>query len=190
MSFSGNLIFIAGNLATSPASFAAQAEAAGVSVSTLLVAGPGADVEVVAAAAAGGVTVVSEAEFSRVFLGGGAGAAAEEAEVEALGGDLDAVTARGFVRGTPLVHSGHSSRATLSGIRLKLPPPFSFPSPAPPLPKMQVLAARAALFEAEVAWEGVELGGEKIGAEAAALSAFPGGLGTAGPVPAPHASLV
>jgi len=197
MSFSGYVIFFSGKLGTSPASFAAQAvtqaEATGAAVSTFLVAGPGAEVEVAAANAAG-VTVMSEAEFFCAFFGGGVGAAAEEAGVEALGGISDKVTARGFVRGTTLVHPRHFSRATLSGIRLtRAVPTFFYPSPplTPPLlpPKLQELAARAALFEAEIGWEGVD-GGETTGAEASGLSAFPGGLSTAGPVPDHHASLV
>ena len=126
MSFSGNVIFFSGKLVTSPASFAAQAEAAGTAVSTFLVAGTGAEVEVAAANAAG-VTVMSEAEFFCAFFGGGVGAAAEEAGVEAFGSISDTVTARGFVRGTPLVHPRHFSRAFLSGIRLELFPPSSTP---------------------------------------------------------------
>ena len=130
MSFSGNVIFFSGKLVTSPASFAAQAvtqaKATGAAVSTFLVAGTGAEVEIAAANAAG-VTVMSEAEFVCAFFGGGVGAAAEEARVEVLGSISDSVTARGFVRGTPLVHSRHFSRATLSGIRLELFPPSSTP---------------------------------------------------------------
>jgi hypothetical protein len=141
MSFSGNVIFFSGKFVTSPASFAAQAvkqaEATGAAVSTFLVAGPGAEVEVAAANAAG-VTVMSEAEFFCAFFGGGVGAAAEEAGVEALGGISDKVTARGFVRGTTLVHPRHFSRATLSGIRLtRAVPTFFYPSPPltpPPSP--------------------------------------------------------
>ena len=133
MSFSGYVIFFSGKLGTSPASFAAQAvtqaEATGAAVSTFLVAGTGAEVEVAAANAAG-VTVMSEAEFFCAFFGGGVGAAAEEAGVEALGGISDKVTARGFVRGTTLVHPRHFSRATLSGIRLtRAVPTFFYPSP-------------------------------------------------------------
>ena len=137
MSVSGNVFFFSGNLATSMESCATQATAAGAAISegltaktTHLVAGPGAEDEVATATAAG-VTVISEAEFSRVFFDGGVGAAVEEAGAEALGGDFDTVTARGFVRGTPLVHSRHSSRATLSGLSPKFassfPPPFSTP---------------------------------------------------------------
>jgi len=174
MSFSGYVIFFSGKLGTSPASFAAQAvtqaEATGAAVSTFLVAGPGAEVEVAAANAAG-VTVMSEAEFFCAFFGGGVGAAAEEAGVEALGGISDKVTARGFVRGTTLVHPRHFSRATLSGIRLtRAVPTFFYPfpplTPPPPLspkyrdprPARHLLGHRFAGGAA-----GAGMGGEKGG---------------------------
>jgi len=180
MSLSGNVILFAGTLLTSPASFAAQAEASGAAVSTFLVAGPGAEDEVATATAAG-VTVISEAEFSRLFFGGGVGAAAEDAGAEALGGDFATVTARGFVRVTPIVPL--SPGCDFSYYHLVVTPP-----PPPPLLQKQVHATRAAQFEAEVEWDGVAIGAEKTGEKAVAHSAFPGGLGTAGPVPAPHSS--
>jgi len=133
MSFSGNVIFFSGKLVTSPASFAAQAvtqaKATGAAVSTFLVAGTGAEVEVAAANAAG-VTVMSEAEFVCAFFGGGVGAAAEEARVEALDSISDMVTALLLcIRGISLVQLSPESVSSCSQLLQPLPssdpPPFS-----------------------------------------------------------------